>query len=316
MPTPSAVGESYIGLHGGWAAVAGDPRYDVSGAGVGRRPRHNKSNGLADLLPETAKRLRGAAMTGARRLGHATTKVTRLDEARGWDFGPCYPAERGGPIRSIVCSRRRHVLKRQEIVLPCQDFSFGCIAHWHQPNSRCNRPRQEVGDDRDHQRRVIRPRAASRRRIGDRRGKMKAVTCTNAKLEVVDQPTPTPAKGQLLIDVLRCGICGSDLHARHHCDELADVMVEIRLRRLHAVESVGGVRSRVLRRGRRLRSPHAQGPAARHTGRCVAAAPARQGGARDRAVDRWRRAPTPSRCSSSSRSRFPSRTACRPRSPR
>jgi threonine dehydrogenase-like Zn-dependent dehydrogenase len=55
---------------------------------------------------------------------------------------------------------------------------------------------------------------------------MKAVTCTNAKLEVVDQPTPTPAKGQLLIDVLRCGICGTDVHARHHCDELAEVMVE------------------------------------------------------------------------------------------
>jgi threonine dehydrogenase-like Zn-dependent dehydrogenase len=55
---------------------------------------------------------------------------------------------------------------------------------------------------------------------------MKAVTCTNATLEVVDQPTPTPAKGQLLIDVLRCGICGSDLHARRHCDELADVMAE------------------------------------------------------------------------------------------
>ena len=55
---------------------------------------------------------------------------------------------------------------------------------------------------------------------------MKAVTCTDAKLEVVDQPTPTPAKGQLLLDVLRCGICGSDLHARNHCDELADVMAE------------------------------------------------------------------------------------------
>ncbi len=55
---------------------------------------------------------------------------------------------------------------------------------------------------------------------------MKAVTCTNAELEVVDLPTPTPAKGQLLIDVLRCGICGSDLHARRHCDELADVMAE------------------------------------------------------------------------------------------
>jgi threonine dehydrogenase-like Zn-dependent dehydrogenase len=55
---------------------------------------------------------------------------------------------------------------------------------------------------------------------------MKAVTCTDAKLDVVDYPTPTPAKGQLLIDVLRCGICGSDLHARNHCDELADVMAE------------------------------------------------------------------------------------------
>jgi threonine dehydrogenase-like Zn-dependent dehydrogenase len=55
---------------------------------------------------------------------------------------------------------------------------------------------------------------------------MKSVTCTNAKLEVVDLPTPTPAKGQLLVEVLRCGICGSDLHARNHCDELADVMVE------------------------------------------------------------------------------------------
>jgi threonine dehydrogenase-like Zn-dependent dehydrogenase len=55
---------------------------------------------------------------------------------------------------------------------------------------------------------------------------MKAVTCTNAKLEVVEQPTPTPAKGQLLIDVPRCGICGSDLHARNHCDELAEVLNE------------------------------------------------------------------------------------------
>jgi threonine dehydrogenase-like Zn-dependent dehydrogenase len=55
---------------------------------------------------------------------------------------------------------------------------------------------------------------------------MKAVTCTDAKLEVVERPTPTPAKGQLLLDVLNCGICGSDLHARNHCDELADVMAE------------------------------------------------------------------------------------------
>jgi threonine dehydrogenase-like Zn-dependent dehydrogenase len=52
---------------------------------------------------------------------------------------------------------------------------------------------------------------------------MKAVTCTNGKFEVTDLPAPEPQKGQLLLDVLRCGICGSDLHARHHADELADV---------------------------------------------------------------------------------------------
>ena len=53
---------------------------------------------------------------------------------------------------------------------------------------------------------------------------MKAVSCEETKLEVVDLPSPRPGKGQVLIEVLRCGICGSDLHARHHCDELADLM--------------------------------------------------------------------------------------------
>ena len=55
---------------------------------------------------------------------------------------------------------------------------------------------------------------------------MKAVSCQQAELSVVERETPTPGKGQVLIDVLRCGICGSDLHARHHCDELAEVMAE------------------------------------------------------------------------------------------
>ena len=53
------------------------------------------------------------------------------------------------------------------------------------------------------------------------------MACQEAKLSVVERPAPQPGEGQLLIDVLRCGICGSDLHARHHCDELADVMSEI-----------------------------------------------------------------------------------------
>jgi threonine dehydrogenase-like Zn-dependent dehydrogenase len=55
---------------------------------------------------------------------------------------------------------------------------------------------------------------------------MRAVSCTEGQLRVVEVPTPVPAQGQLLIDVLRCGICGSDLHARRHCDELAQVAHE------------------------------------------------------------------------------------------
>jgi threonine dehydrogenase-like Zn-dependent dehydrogenase len=44
---------------------------------------------------------------------------------------------------------------------------------------------------------------------------------------VADLPAAQPGRGQVLLHVLRCGICGSDLHARHHCDELADVLSEI-----------------------------------------------------------------------------------------
>ena len=56
---------------------------------------------------------------------------------------------------------------------------------------------------------------------------MRAVSCVDATLSVVELPDPAPAKGQLLLGVLRCGICGSDLHAREHCDDLAEVMVEL-----------------------------------------------------------------------------------------
>ncbi|CKX51883.1 dehydrogenase [Mycobacterium tuberculosis] len=130
---------------------------------------------------------------------------------------------------------------------------------------------------------------------------MKAVTCTNAKLEVVDRPSPAPAKGQLLLDVLRCGICGSDLHARLHCDELADVMAESGY---HAfmrsnqqvvfghefcgeVVDYGPGTRRTPRRGTRS-SPC----------RCCGVATKRCTGSGFR---QWRRAPTPSGSSSSSR---------------
>ncbi len=52
---------------------------------------------------------------------------------------------------------------------------------------------------------------------------MKAVVCTNAELEVMDQPEPVPGRGQVRIEVLRCGICGSDLHARTGCDQWAEL---------------------------------------------------------------------------------------------
>ncbi len=52
-------------------------------------------------------------------------------------------------------------------------------------------------------------------------GAMRSVTCTNAVLDVVEGPAPTPAPGQVRIEVVRCGICGSDLHARHGMDEWA-----------------------------------------------------------------------------------------------
>ena len=52
---------------------------------------------------------------------------------------------------------------------------------------------------------------------------MRAVSCLQGELSVVDLPDPRPAAGQLLLTVRRCGICGSDLHARLHADELDGV---------------------------------------------------------------------------------------------
>jgi threonine dehydrogenase-like Zn-dependent dehydrogenase len=55
---------------------------------------------------------------------------------------------------------------------------------------------------------------------------MKAVVCENSHLDVVDQPDPEPGKRQVVVEVSGCGICGSDLHARHHADAQADVLAE------------------------------------------------------------------------------------------
>jgi threonine dehydrogenase-like Zn-dependent dehydrogenase len=56
---------------------------------------------------------------------------------------------------------------------------------------------------------------------------MRAVVCQNAELEVVDRPEPDPGPGQVRLSVLRCGICGSDLHARHGMDAWADLAEKI-----------------------------------------------------------------------------------------
>ena len=55
---------------------------------------------------------------------------------------------------------------------------------------------------------------------------MKAVVCQNAELEVTERPDPTPARGQVVLNVSRCGICGSDLHARHGIDDWADITAQ------------------------------------------------------------------------------------------
>ncbi|NYJ03284.1 threonine dehydrogenase-like Zn-dependent dehydrogenase [Nocardioides thalensis] len=56
---------------------------------------------------------------------------------------------------------------------------------------------------------------------------MRAVTCHQSKLEVAEVADLVPARGQLLLDVERCGICGSDLHARTHGDETARDVAEL-----------------------------------------------------------------------------------------
>jgi threonine dehydrogenase-like Zn-dependent dehydrogenase len=56
---------------------------------------------------------------------------------------------------------------------------------------------------------------------------MKTVTCQHAALAVADLPEPAPAAGQVRLEVLRCGICGSDLHARHGIDSWAELAAKL-----------------------------------------------------------------------------------------
>ena len=55
---------------------------------------------------------------------------------------------------------------------------------------------------------------------------MRAVVCEKGELEVREVPEPRPEKGQLVLEVRACGICGSDLHARHSADDVAEAARE------------------------------------------------------------------------------------------
>ena len=56
---------------------------------------------------------------------------------------------------------------------------------------------------------------------------MRAVVCHQGQLSVQDVSAPEPGVGEVLLRVRRAGICGSDLHARLHGDETADVAAAV-----------------------------------------------------------------------------------------
>ncbi|RPA65605.1 alcohol dehydrogenase [Gordonia oryzae] len=56
---------------------------------------------------------------------------------------------------------------------------------------------------------------------------MRAVVCHQGQLSVQNVSAPEPGVGQVLLRVRRAGICGSDLHARLHGDETADVAAAV-----------------------------------------------------------------------------------------
>jgi threonine dehydrogenase-like Zn-dependent dehydrogenase len=68
---------------------------------------------------------------------------------------------------------------------------------------------------------------------------MRAVACQHGELDLIERPQPDPGPGQVRIEVVRCGICGSDLHARHGIDQWADLAVKVGYDRFgHSAEAV------------------------------------------------------------------------------
>lgn len=56
---------------------------------------------------------------------------------------------------------------------------------------------------------------------------MKSAVCRQGEFRLEELPQAAPSRQQVLIKVLRAGICGSDLHARYHCDDAAQLASEI-----------------------------------------------------------------------------------------
>src|SRR5262247_4399595 len=53
---------------------------------------------------------------------------------------------------------------------------------------------------------------------------MRATVMRDQRLVVADLPDPAPGPGEVLVQTLACGICGSDLHALRHFERLIDAM--------------------------------------------------------------------------------------------
>ena len=55
---------------------------------------------------------------------------------------------------------------------------------------------------------------------------MRAAVVRNRKIVVDTLPDPTPGAGEVLVRTLACGICGSDLHALKHADQMIEAARE------------------------------------------------------------------------------------------
>jgi threonine dehydrogenase-like Zn-dependent dehydrogenase len=56
---------------------------------------------------------------------------------------------------------------------------------------------------------------------------MRAAVMRSGRIVAAEIPDPTPGPGQVLVKTLACGICGSDLHALKHGEQMARVSREI-----------------------------------------------------------------------------------------